>query len=74
MGDVIGLWLLATRHGEVDESARQTVTGSTRHGPREITLPYLVFTSPLPSPRPRPRRPRQAAGQMALLVEDPSDE
>ena len=74
-GDVLGLWLLATRHGEVDESARETVTASTRLGPREITLPYLAFTSPLPSPRPRGRqRPRQAAGQMTLLAEDPSDE
>jgi hypothetical protein len=74
-GDVIGLWLLATRHGEVDGTAQQTVTVSTRHGPREITLPYLVFTGPMPSPRPRPRRrPRQAAGQTTLIVEDPSDE
>jgi hypothetical protein len=74
-GDVIGLWLLATRHGEVDDAVRETVTASTRHGPREITLPYLVFTGPLPSPRPRPRRrPRQAAGQLTLTVEDPSDE
>ena len=74
-GDVIGLWLLATQDGEADETARETVTASTRHGPREITLPYLVFTGPLPSsPRPGPRRgPRQAAGQMTLIVEDSSD-
>jgi hypothetical protein len=74
-GDVIGLWLLAVRHGEVDDAARVTVTASTRHGTRTITLPYLAFTRPLPSPRSRPRRrPRQAAGQMTLLVEDPSDD
>jgi uncharacterized small protein (DUF1192 family) len=74
-GDVIGLWLLATRHGEVDDSARVTVTASTRHGLRAITLPYLAFTSPLPSARPGPRRPpRQAAGQLTLLVEEDSDQ
>jgi hypothetical protein len=74
-GDVIGLWVLATRHGEVDETARETVTAGTRHGPREITLPYLAFTSPVPASRLRPRRPpRQAAGQMTLLTEDLSDE
>jgi uncharacterized small protein (DUF1192 family) len=74
-GDVIGLWLLATRHGEVDATIPETVTASTRHGHREITLPYLVFTSPLPTPRPRARRrPRQAAGQLTLLAEDPSDD
>lgn len=74
-GDVIGLWLLATRHGEVDETASQTVAASTRQGARDITLPYLVFTGPLPSGQPRPRRlPRQAAGQMTLTAEEPSDD
>jgi hypothetical protein len=70
-GDVIGLWHLAARYGEADETATETVTVATRRGPRSITLPYLAFTRPLPPPGARPRHaPRQAAGQLTLL-EDP---
>jgi hypothetical protein len=67
-GDVIGIWALATRHGEVDETSRETVRARTSRGLRELTVPYLVFGDQLPDPiaaahRCRPSPP--AAGQPA---------
>jgi hypothetical protein len=49
-GDVIGLWSLATRHGALDLSAQATAVVHTGHGPRAITLPYLMFGEDLPDP------------------------
>ena len=67
-GDVIALWHLAARYGEADDDSTETVTVATRGGPRDITLPYLAFTRPLPPPGSRPgRAPRQAAGQLTFL-------
>jgi len=65
--DVVGLWSLAARYGEVDDTAREMVLVATSRGPREVTLPYMVFAEPLHgpavaapgpdlrSPRPHPR-------------------
>ncbi|MGW6930768.1 DUF3375 family protein [Lentzea sp. NPDC054927] len=56
-GDVIGLWSLATRYGDVDEGTRSVVRACTDRGWREIDLPYAVFAEQLPSPTaPAPRR------------------
>ncbi|SDK19886.1 Protein of unknown function [Actinopolyspora mzabensis] len=50
-GDVIGLWSLATRHGDVDDTSGITVQTHTSRGSREITVPYLVFDQQLPDPQ-----------------------
>ncbi|ONI88003.1 hypothetical protein ALI22I_19855 [Saccharothrix sp. ALI-22-I] len=55
-GDVIGLWSLATRYGDVDEGTTSTVWVGTERGSREITLPYAVFAEPIPAPPPPARR------------------
>ncbi len=55
-GDVIGLWSLATRYGDVDEGTTSTVWVGTERGWREITLPYAVFAEPIPAPPPPARR------------------
>jgi hypothetical protein len=47
-GDIIGLWSLATRFGDVDDAARTTVWAHTQRGRREITVPYLVFGEQIP--------------------------
>lgn len=61
-GDVIGIWALATRHGEVDAAAQETVWAHTRRGLRELAVPYLVFGEPLPSLCGRvSRRPQEHA-------------
>ena len=49
-GDVIGIWALATRYGEVDETSHETVQARTSRGLRELTVPYLVFGDQLPNP------------------------
>jgi len=49
-GDVIGLWLLATRYGAVDEDARSVVLVQTTRGQRELAVPYLVFGEHVPEP------------------------
>ncbi|MEV0056163.1 DUF3375 family protein [Saccharopolyspora shandongensis] len=49
-GDVIGLWSLATQHGQLDTNARTTVTAYTGRGLREIILPFLLFGEPIPDP------------------------
>ncbi|HET9875455.1 MAG TPA: DUF3375 family protein [Mycobacterium sp.] len=49
-GEVIGLWLLATRHGVVDEDARSVVLVETVRGLRELAIPYLVFGEHVPEP------------------------
>jgi len=49
-GDVIGIWSLAARHGEVDDSASEVVWAHTSRGRRQLTVPYLVFGEPLPGP------------------------
>jgi hypothetical protein len=60
-GDVIGIWALATRHGEVDDQSRETVWAHTQRGQREITVPYLVFGEPLPSLRDHARHRKEHA-------------
>ena len=49
-GDVIGVWSLAARHGEVDDTASEVVWAHTSRGRRQLTVPYLVFGEPLPGP------------------------
>lgn len=58
IGDVIGLWSLATRYGDVDDQTRSIVWAYTDRGLREITMPYAVFAEPIPAPAvptPQPR-------------------
>jgi hypothetical protein len=55
-GDVIGLWSLATRYGDVDEGTRSVVRACTDRGWREIDLPYAVFAELIPSPTAPPPR------------------
>jgi Protein of unknown function (DUF3375)/AAA domain len=66
-GDVIGIWALATRHGEVDETSRETVRARTSRGLRELTVPYLVFGDQLPDPIAAARR-RPPLGSQPLLT------
>jgi hypothetical protein len=66
-GDIIGIWSLAARHGEIDDSTRVRVPTHTSRGLRDITVPYLVFGERLPDPlAPVPHR-RAQSGQLALL-------
>jgi hypothetical protein len=70
-GDVIGIWALATRHGEVDDEAHETVLAHTRRGPRELTVPYLVFGEQVPSLRDHARRHRQERTGLSLMALTP---
>lgn len=67
-GDVIGIWALATRHGEVDDEAHETVLAHTRRGLRELTVPYLVFGEQVPSLRDHARRHRQERADLSLMA------
>lgn len=67
-GDVIGIWALATRHGEVDEQSRETVQAHTQRGLREISVPYLVFGEQLPSLRDHARRREEHAGSLFTAI------
>jgi len=49
-GDILGVWSLAARHGEVDEGSSEEVWAHTSRGERQLTVPYLVFAEPLPGP------------------------
>lgn len=69
-GDVIGLWSLATQHGQLDANARTTVTVHTSRGLRAIKLPFLLFGEPIPDPVPASistRLPRSLHTQNVLL-------
>jgi hypothetical protein len=77
-GDVIGVWSLAARHGEVDDSATEVVWANTSRGQRQLTVPYLVFGEPLPgSPTAAVHRDRLGHGHggvMALNLEGFADD
>ncbi|MGD9526123.1 DUF3375 family protein [Pseudonocardia sp.] len=60
VGDVIGVWSLASQHGQLDTTAQTTVVAHTARGAREITLPYLLFGEPIANP-------------LALVRADPDD-
>jgi hypothetical protein len=47
-GDIIGIWALATRYGDIDDTDHVTVAAHTSRGPREISVPYLVFGEEIP--------------------------
>lgn len=68
-GDVIGVWSLAARHGEVDPQARESVWVHTARGLRQITLPYIVFTRALPEPAGARGARRSLRTQETLLLE-----
>ncbi|GIJ48390.1 hypothetical protein Val02_52760 [Virgisporangium aliadipatigenens] len=55
-GDVLALWSLASRYGEVDPGAVETVGVRTRTGGRALTVPRLVFGAPIPDVG-KPHRP-----------------
>jgi hypothetical protein len=61
-GDIIGIWSLAARYGDVDDSDHVTVVAHTRRGHREISLPYLVFAEEIPAAD----RPERHAPQLIL--------
>lgn len=66
-GDIIGLWSLATRFGEVDPDSRELVLAHTARGLREVSVPYLVFGEPIPDPSAHLSRRRLLSAQPALL-------
>lgn len=66
-GDIIGIWALATRHGDVDDALCETVWAHTSRGLREITVPYLVFGDYLASPV-APAASRSSMGRKPLLT------
>jgi hypothetical protein len=76
-GDVIGVWSLAARHGEVDDSASEMVWAQTSRGQRQLTVPYLVFAGLLPGPPAagtyRRRLGHEQRGVMTLDLESHSD-
>jgi hypothetical protein len=47
-GDIVGLWSLAARYGEIDGHTRIRVQAETDRGLRALTVPYLVFGEQLP--------------------------
>ncbi|GIF96572.1 DUF3375 domain-containing protein [Catellatospora citrea] len=49
-GDVMGLWWLATKYGDVDTADQASVWVDTSRGQRRITVPYLVFGEPIADP------------------------
>ncbi|MBT0567640.1 DUF3375 family protein [Williamsia sp. CHRR-6] len=53
VGDIVGIWSLAQRHGTVDVGlARAVVPAHTARGIRDIHIPAMTFTAPLPAPPP----------------------
>ncbi len=69
-GDVVGIWSLAARYGEVDETASTIVLVHTSRGQRELTVPYLVFADHLPGPPAAAACPRRfGAGQDVLTLD-----
>jgi hypothetical protein len=76
-GDVIGVWSLAARHGEVDDAATEVIWAHTSRGQRQLTVPYLVFGESLPGPPGaavhRDRLDRRQDGVMTLDLEGPAD-
>jgi uncharacterized protein DUF3375 len=49
-GEIIGIWALASRHGDVDDASCETVWAHTSRGLRQVSVPYLVFGEYLLSP------------------------
>jgi hypothetical protein len=47
-GDIIGIWALAARYGDVDDTDHVMVAAHTSRGLREISVPYLVFGEEIP--------------------------
>jgi hypothetical protein len=68
-GDVVGLWSLAARWGEVDPHRRVPTTVHTRQGVREILLPSVVFAEPVTEPSAPLTRHRTLKKQAFLLEE-----
>ncbi len=65
-GDVVGLWSLAARFGDLDENNDCVVWARTTRGLRRITLPYAVFAEPLPAPAKPAAAPRTLRPQLVL--------
>lgn len=71
-GDIIGLWSLATRYGDVDDSSHTTAWARTARGLRRITIPYLVFGEVIPEPA-APATHQRSLGTQTILVEGALD-
>ncbi|ADG78678.1 hypothetical protein TPAU25S_01756 [Tsukamurella paurometabola] len=63
-GDVVGVWSLGARYGTVDADRPVTVLAHTARGPRELTVPHVVFSAALP-----PLTPSSAAPEPTTLFE-----
>ncbi|WP_433194592.1 DUF3375 family protein [Nocardia sp. CA-107356] len=68
-GDIIGLWSLAARYGEVDDEAISPVWAATARGYREIAIPYAIFGERIPAPVTPQRTPRSLDRQLSLAEE-----
>lgn len=65
-GDVVALWSLAARFGELDPDSSLQVWAVTRRGRRRITLPYAVFGEPLAAPTGPADAPMTLGRQLVL--------
>ncbi|WP_018788159.1 DUF3375 family protein [Micromonospora sp. CNB394] len=68
-GDVVALWSLATRYGDVDPTTTTTVQVRSRGRGRDFTVPYLVFGAELPDLAPSPHPHGSASRAPATLLE-----
>lgn len=71
-GDIIGLWSLAARYGDVDDGANSTVWANTARGLREIIIPYAVFGESIPAPA-APASPAQTMDPQLIIPGGPLD-
>nr|WP_281353681.1 DUF3375 family protein [Phytoactinopolyspora mesophila] len=71
-GDVIGLWSLAARWGEVDPQVRVRASVHTRQGRRDIFLPSAVFAEPVADPA-APMTRHRILRKQAFLLEEAMD-
>jgi hypothetical protein len=65
-GDVVALWSLAARFGELDEGSSSQVWAVTKRGQRRIKLPYAVFGEPLLAPTGPANAPSTLRRQLLL--------
>lgn len=71
VGDIVGVWSLAARHGDIDDGDTTTVAAHTGRGLRSLTLPYMVFAEPIPEPE--GSRPGHAISRPQLTLMESLD-